>query len=152
MGGGASKRDVNPAEEGKVDENDGPEESDTEEFYAESPEEAEEIRARMAIYEQKKKQRMVMRELSRKRKREAAGDDRAIKILHKQLSELICSRQMTTEVCPRFGICVSTTRFLSLELFAAALSSGRLGAMVVKIITKIAITCRTGSSIVTASR
>jgi len=67
------------------------------EIYAESREEEAEIRARMAKYELARQKQVAMKELTLKRKREAIADEAAIKLLKKQLSDLICMKQLTTE-------------------------------------------------------
>jgi len=76
-----------------------------EEIYADTEEEREKIRARLAKFKQKKEEKLRSRELSRRRKREAAGDERAIHLLKRQLSDIVCMRQMTTEYQKgRFGV------------------------------------------------
>jgi hypothetical protein len=99
MGGAASRgiktQDIAVIEESKPEtDEDG---NENELFYATSEEEAQEIKARMAKYEEDKLKRIQAKQLSKKRMREAAEDGMAIKLLKKQLSDMIKSKQLTTE-------------------------------------------------------
>jgi hypothetical protein len=80
------------------------EEDEDEEFYAETEEEAEEIRERMAKYKKLKDKRIHSKELMKRRKREASGDQKATKMLEEQLKDMIRTKQLTTEYQKgRFG-------------------------------------------------
>jgi hypothetical protein len=96
MGGGCSKAPA-LAEVAASPEVDHGADSPEPEFYAESPEEAEAIQARMAAYAESKEKRRLAKERSRLQKIAAASDERAIALLRKQLSEILCAKQLTTE-------------------------------------------------------
>ena len=98
---GAETPEVESPEAPEVESDD----SDKVEIFAESPEEEAEIRARMEKYKIAMEKKRRMKEMSKMQKRQAAFDDKAIKMLRKQLSDIICMKQLTTKYQKgRFGV------------------------------------------------
>jgi hypothetical protein len=93
MGGGCSaiKRPVSPETNPETDEV-----RPGSAYDDESPEEAAAIEARLRAYDAAMEKRRLAKERSRQQRKASAADDRAIALLRKQLTEILCAKQLTS--------------------------------------------------------